>query len=134
MREVSSGFEALSKIFAGRDLGFAERILSEAYRPEGSVGRPHRSLLGMFKAELAKRLGGVRSYRELCRLLEVDGTLRSLCEIKTGEKPYDRSTLMRFRQRVGPERLERVMFRLVRQLDKMSVLEGRGLGVGCYLH
>ena len=123
MREVSSGFEALSKIFAGLDLGFAERVLSEAYRPEGSVGRPHRSLLGMFKAELAKRLGGVRSYRALCRLLEVDGALRSLCEIKTGEKPYDRSTLTRFRRRVGPERLERIMSRLVRQLDKMSVLD-----------
>ena len=82
MREVSSGFEALAKIFDSLDLGFAERILSESYRTEGSVGRPHRNLLGMFKAELAKRFGGVESYRELHRLLQVDEVLRSLCEIK----------------------------------------------------
>lgn len=126
---MSSGFEALSKIFAGLDLGFAERILSEAYRPEGSVGRPHRSLLGMFKAELAKQLRGVESYRELHRLLEADDVLRSICEIKTGEKPYDRATLMRFRRRVGPERLERVMSRLVRQLDRMGVLDCRALAL-----
>jgi len=119
---VSSGFEALARIFASLDLGFAERILSEAYRPEGSVGRPHRSLRGMFKAELAKRLRDVESYRELHRLLEADDVLRSICEIKPDERPYDRATLMRFRRRVGPERLEHIMSRLVRQLEKMGVL------------
>jgi len=126
---VSSGFEALSKILACLDLGFTEQVLSEAYRPEGSVGRPHRSLLGMFKAELAKRLRGVESYRELHRLLEVDEALRSLCEIKTGERPYDRATLMRFRRRVGSERLERIMSRLVRQLEEMGVLNCRVLAL-----
>jgi len=123
MREVSSGFEALARIFASLDLGFVEHVLSEAYRPEGSVGRPHRSLLGMFKAELAKRLGGAQSYRELHRLLQTDEALRSLCEIKADEKPYDRSTLTRFRRRVGPERLERIMASVVRQLDRMNVLD-----------
>jgi len=61
VREISGGFEALAKIFQVLDLGFAERILSECYRSEGEVGRPHRSLLGMFKAELIKRLSGVES-------------------------------------------------------------------------
>ena len=120
---MSSGFTALSKIFACLDLGFVEWVLSSAYRPEGSVGRPHRNLLGMFKAELAKRIGSVESYRQLHRLLRTDEALRSLCEIKTGERPYDRATLMRFRLRVGPERLERIMSRLVRQLDRMNVLD-----------
>jgi len=126
---VSGGFEALVKIFDYLDLGFAERILSESYSPQGSVGRPHRSLLGMFKVELVKRVGGVESYRELHRLLQVDETLRSLCDIKGEEKPYGRSTLTSFRQRVGPERLQRIMNRVVKQLEQMGVLEGEILAL-----
>ena len=126
---MSNGFEALARIFASLDLGFAEQVLSEAYRPEGSVGRPHRSLLGMFKAELAKRLGGVRSYRRLHSLLEADEALRSLCEIKADERAYDRATLMRFRRRVGPERLERIMSSFLRQLDEMGVLTGEAVAL-----
>ena len=126
---MSGGFEALVRLFASLDLGFVERILLEAYRPEGSVGRPHRSLLGMFKVELVKRLEGVESYRELHRLLQTDETLRSLCDIRDGKKPYGRSTLIEFRQRVGPERLQRVMSHIIRQLDRMDVLNGKVLAL-----
>lgn len=129
MKEVSGGFETLVKIFGSLDLGFAEKILSGSYRPEGSVGRPHRNLLGMFKVELVKRLGRVESYRELHRLLQTDEVLRGLCHIKQGEKPFGRSTTSRFRQRVGPERLERIMIRLVKQLDSMGVLDGKSLAL-----
>jgi len=126
---VSGGFEALARIFESLDLEFVERVLSECYRPEGSVGRPHRSLLGMFKAELAKRLGGVERYRELDRLLQTDDVLRDLCEIKHWEKPYGRSTLAEFRQRVGPEKLERIMAHLIKQLDRAGVLNGETLAL-----
>jgi transposase len=129
VREISGGFEALAKIFQGLDLGFVERTLSGSYRPEGSVGRPHRNLVGMFRVELVKRLAGVESYREFHRLLQADDVLRSLCEVKDGEKPYGRSTLMRFRQRVGPENLQRIMGRLVKQLDRMGVLDGEAVAL-----
>ena len=118
-----SGFEALFKLFEALDLGFVERVLSQAYRPVGSVGRPHRDLLSMFKAELVKRLKAVESYREFHRLLEVDEVLRSLCGIKRDVKPFDRSTLTRFRQRVGPERFQRIMSHVVKQLDSVAVLD-----------
>lgn len=118
------GFEALFEIFEDSDLRFVERILLRCYGPEDSVGRPHRNLLGMFKTELAKRLRGIKRYRELDRLLQTDETLRSLCNIKEWEKPYSRPTLMRFRQRVGPERLERIMRRLVKQLEHKAVFTG----------
>jgi len=123
------GFEALFSIFDSLDLEFVEGILSTGYRPEGSVGRPHRSLLGMFKAELVKRLRCIESYHELHRLLEADDALRSLCVIKEGEKPYDPSTLARFRQRVGPEGLQRIMILLVKQLDRMGVLNSEILAL-----
>ena len=47
-----------------------------------------------------------------------------MCDVKDGEKPYGRSTLMRFRLRVGPERLQRIMSHLVKQLEEMGVLDG----------
>jgi len=50
--------------------------------------------------------------------------LRGLCGIKGEERPYGRSTLTRFRQRVGPERLQRIMMCLVKQLEETSVLDG----------
>jgi len=120
---VSDGFETLVRIFDSLDLEFAEKILSRGYRPKGSVGRPHRNLLGMFKVELVKRLEGVESYRELHRLLQTDEALRSLCEIKDCERPYGRSTLMRFREKIGPKRLQRIMACLVKQLDQKGVLD-----------
>ena len=121
---MSGRFEALAKVFDSLDLGFAETILSRSYGPKGSVGRPHRSLVGMLKVELMKRLGTVESYRELHRLLQTDELLRSLCDIKSGEKSYGRSTLTSFRQRVGPERLQRILGHLVKQLGEMDVLDG----------
>ena len=117
-------FESLFNVFDSLDVGFVEAVLSRSYRPEGSVGRPHRNLLGMFKAELVKRLRSIEGYHELHRLLEADDALRSLCIIEEGEKPYDPSTLARFRQRVGPEKLQHIMTRLVEQLSRMGVIDG----------
>lgn len=117
------GFEALWRIFGSIDLGFVEKILSRCYHPDGTVGRPHRKLLGMFKAELVKRFTRIESYHQLYRLLHSDETLQSLCDIEEDEKPYDPSTLARFRQRVGPDRLQHIMTHLVRELDKMGAID-----------
>ena len=119
---MAGGFEALVKVFDALDLGFVERILLRCYHQEGSVGRPHRSLRGMFKAEVIKRLTCVESYHELHRLLDTNEALRDLCHIKEDEAPYDPSTLARFRQRVGPDKLQRIMTHLIRQLDTMGVV------------
>lgn len=102
-KEALGGYEALWHIFEALDLGLVEKILSVRYGRRRRVGRPHRSLLGMFKAELLKRLVRIDGYEELYRILQVDEALRSLCLIKGWEKPYHPSTLLRFRRRIGPE-------------------------------
>ena len=61
--------------------------------------------------------------------MQTDEVLRSLCEVQKNERSYDRSTLIRFRRRVGPERFQRIMSHLVRQLDGMSVLGGEILAL-----
>jgi hypothetical protein len=53
-----------------------------------------------------------------------DPELRELCDIEGHEKPYHPSQLTRFRQRVGPERLERIMETIVGRLRDAGVVKG----------
>jgi len=55
------------------------------------------------------RMKGVRSLRELSRLLDVDPRLRRLCLIKTGEPAYPRSVLSRFIRKVGEDNLTKII-------------------------
>ena len=89
------------------------------------MGRHPRSLLGQFKTELFKRVARIENYDELYRLIENDKDLRTLCDIKEGEKPYPPSTLSRFRKRIGPEAFQQIMTHCVKQLDRMNVLDAR---------
>lgn len=52
---------------------------------------------------------GVRSLREMTRLLNVDDRLRKICLLKKGEKGYPRSVLSRFARKVGADKLERIL-------------------------
>jgi transposase len=63
---------------------------------------------------------GVRSLREMTRLLDADPRLRKLCLIKTGEAAYPRSVLSRFIQRVGEENLTRIIEEKVVNLLKRN--------------
>jgi len=114
-------------MFQALDLKSVERSLSKSYGRRSRVGRPNRNLLGMFKAELIKRLRRIESYEELHRLLQADDALRNLCIIKDGEKPYHPSILLRFRRRVGPQGFHRLMNRLIKQLDHTGVLNSETL-------
>jgi len=118
-----SEYKALHNLFQELDLGFVEKSLSRSYGKRTSVGRPHRKLLGMFKAELVKRLKRIESYEELYRLLWSHQDLCTLCDIEAQEKPYHPSTLLRFRRRIGPDGFQRLMTHLIRQLDKMGVID-----------
>jgi hypothetical protein len=63
---------------------------------------------------------GVRSLREMTRLLSVDGRLRKICLLKKGEKGYPRSVLSRFTRKVGADKLERIIEEKVVALLKRS--------------
>jgi len=47
------------------------------------------------------RMKGVRSLRELTRILDVDKRIRRLCLIRDGQRGYTRSVLSRFTHRSG---------------------------------
>ncbi len=115
---------ALYDLFGALDLGFVEQVLERSYGRK-RVGRHPRSLLGQFKTELLKRAARIEGYEELYRLLESEKDLRTLCDIKEGEKPYHPSILSRFRKRVGLEAFQQVMTHAVKQLDRMNVLDAR---------
>jgi hypothetical protein len=55
------------------------------------------------------RLKGIRSLRELTRILDVDQRIRRLCLIKKVEGGYPRSVISRFTHRVGAETLRLII-------------------------
>jgi hypothetical protein len=66
------------------------------------------------------RMKGVRSLREMTRLLDVDLRLRRICLIKPGEKGYPRSVLSRFIRKVGEDNLTRIIEEKVVKLLKRN--------------
>jgi transposase len=66
------------------------------------------------------RMKGVRSLREMTRLLDTDQRLRKLCLVKTGETGYPRSVLSRFIRKVGEDSLTRIIEEKVVKLLKRN--------------
>lgn len=118
--------EDVASILSKLDLHDIEKTISQPYHEVGP-GRPPRSPLGIFKALIVKQLRRIPSDRELYRRLWNDEDLREICDIEEHEKPYHPSQLTRFRNRVGPEKLEAVMNSLLRELVEDGVVKGENL-------
>ena len=84
------------------------------------AGRPPRNPLGVFRAFIVMRMKGVRSLREMTRLLDIDLRLRRLCLIKPGEAGYPRSVLSRFIRKVGEDNLTKIIEEKVVRLLKTN--------------
>ena len=102
-------------------------MLHESYHAKGSHGRPPRSPLSVFKAHLLRRLRHVPSDRMLVRQLRKDPPLRRLCDIEASEPPYGIAVLSRFKTKVGPERLMRIVDHAVEVLVKKGRIKGETL-------
>jgi hypothetical protein len=66
------------------------------------------------------RMKGIRSLRELTRILDIDNRLRRLCLIKKDENGYPRSVISRFTHRVGAETLQLIIEEKVAWLLRRS--------------
>ena len=66
------------------------------------------------------RMKGVRSLREMTRLLDVDIRFRRLCLVKPGEAGYPRSVLSRFIRKVGEGKLTKIIEEKVVKLLKRN--------------
>jgi transposase len=105
-----------------------EQTISEPYIKQGA-GRPPRNPLGIFKALIVKQLRSIPSDRELYRRLWNDENLRMICDIEYNEKPYHPSQMTRFRDRVGPERLEEITNRLILELVEYGEVKGESVAL-----
>jgi hypothetical protein len=76
--------------------------------------------MGLFRTFIVMRMKGVRSLREITRLLDTDPRLRRLCLIKPAEKGYPRSVLSRFIRKVGETRLISIIDEKVAKLLKRN--------------
>jgi len=122
-------YEALETLFSKTDLTFAERVLNEPYHPPGSRGRPPRNPLGIFKAHIFKRLKHIPSDRMLVRQMWKDPRLKRICDIEEGQPPFGIAVLSRFRSKVGPERLSRIVDQTIEVLVKKGRIKGEALAL-----
>jgi hypothetical protein len=76
--------------------------------------------LGLFRTCIVMRMKGVRSLREMTRILDTDLRLRRLCLIKPREAAYPRSVLSRFIRKVGKDKLTRIVEEKVVKLLKRN--------------
>src|SRR4030042_1678629 len=106
-------------LFKNTDLSIAQQQLIGCYHTTGP-GRPPRTPLGILRALLIMRLKGIRSLRELTRILDVDRRLRRLCLIKKDEGAYPRSVISSFTRRVGGETLQLIIEEKVAWLLRRS--------------
>jgi transposase len=113
--------ESSCSILRSLNLDNIGEVVSEAYHQEGA-GRPPRKPIGIFKALIVKRVKQIPSERELYRRLWHDQDLREVCNIEAEQKTYHPSQLTRFRNRIGAERLEKIMNTLVDELLKGKLI------------
>jgi len=114
--------ESSCSILCTLNLDYVEEVVSEAYHRDG-LGRPPRKPMGVFKALIIKGVQQIRSDRELYRRLRNDSDLRKVCDIGAEQKSYP-SQLTRFRNRIGTERLKRIMSTLLKELLKGGAISG----------
>jgi IS5 family transposase len=122
-------YEALETLFSNVDLTFAQKILNEPYHQTGSRGRPPRNPLGLFKAHIVRRVKHIPSDRMLVRQMWKDPRLKKICDIETNEPPYGIAVLSRFRSKVGPERLSKIVNQAVEVLVASGRIKGEALAL-----
>src|SRR4030067_627917 len=122
-------YEALETLFNKTDFTFAQTVLNEPFHPPGLRGRPPRNPLGLFKANIVKRLKHVPSDRMLVRQMWKDPRLKKICDIEADEPPYGIAVLSRFRSKVGPERLARIVDQTVDVLVKKGRIKGEAVAL-----
>jgi len=120
--------EDVASILSKLNLQDIKQTISQPYHQEGPEGPPRRPL-GIFKALIVKQLRNIPSDRELYRRLWNDEDLRMICDIEEHEKPYHPSQMTRFRNRVGPERLECIMTGLLKELVEGGIIKGETLAL-----
>jgi IS5 family transposase len=122
-------YEALETLFSKIDLTFAENVLNEPYHPHGSRGRPQRSPVGLFKAHIVKRVKHIPSDRMLVRQMWKDPRLKKICDIEADEQPYGIAVLSRFRSKVGPDRLARIVDETIDRLVRRGRIKGEAVAL-----
>ena len=111
--------ETLETLFKNIDLSFAKTALYSCFNTDGP-GRPPRNPMGLFRTFIVMRMKGVRSLREMTRILDTDQGLRRLCLIKPDQRGYTRSFLSRFIRKIGENHLINIIEEKVVKLLKQN--------------
>jgi hypothetical protein len=119
--------ETLETLFKNVDLSIAQQQLLGCYHTTGP-GRPPRNPIGILRS-FVMRMKGIRSLRELTRILDVDKRIRRLCLVKPSERGYPRSVLSRFTRLLGAEALRLIIEeKVVMLLRKARIARAMNMG------
>jgi len=114
-------FESLEVLLNQLNLDHVKDMLMSAYHSSGA-GRPPFNPLGLLRFKIIYFLKGYRSQRALEREVRADSRTRELCCFE--EKPPSHSTIVRFENRIGAERLKKLAGRLIDDLVGCGFIKG----------
>lgn len=114
-------FESIEVLFNQLNLDHIKNMLMSAYHSSGA-GRPPFDPLGLLRFKIMYFMKGYRSQRALEREIRVDGRARELCGFE--EKPPSHSTIVRFENRIGAERLKKLVGHLIDDLVGCGFIKG----------
>jgi hypothetical protein len=100
------------------DLSFAKTTIESCFHLQGP-GRPPRNPIGVFRSFIIMRMKGIRSLREMTRLLDADKRVRKQYLLKPSEAAYPRSVLSRFTRKIGEENLHKIIDEKVARADNV---------------
>jgi transposase len=93
------------------DFSFIYQEVKEHYNPY--IGRPSEDPVRLIKAEFLKIKYNLAGDDELLAEISDRASFRDFLEIDLDESLWDRTTLVKFRQKLGPELIDKLMDRVI---------------------
>lgn len=94
--------------------------VTEFYDPY--LGRPSEDPVRLIKAELLKVMYNLQGDEELLAEISDRASFREFLDIELDEPLWDRSTLVKFRRKLGPKLTEKLLINVIELCEKHNML------------
>lgn len=104
------------------DFSFIYQEVKEHYDPY--IGRPSEDPVRLIKAEFLKIKHNLTGDEELLAEISDRASFRDFLEIDLDEPLWDRTTLVKFRQKLGPELIDKLLARVINLCSDHGMIGG----------
>lgn len=112
----------LRKIKKYIDFNFIYQEVKEHYDPY--IGRPSEDPVRLIKAEFLKTKYNLAGDDELLVEISDRASFRDFLQIDLNESLWDRTTLVKFRQKLGPELIDKLLARVIKLCGDYGMIGG----------